>query len=64
MPLIPALGMQKQADVSEFKASLVYKMRSRTVRATQRNPAWKNYVYLCVCVCVYQKMFAGVLVEE
>jgi hypothetical protein len=29
MPLIPALGRQ----ISEFKASLVYRVSSRTVRA-------------------------------
>jgi hypothetical protein len=28
--------------ISEFKASLVYKVSSRTARATQRNPVWKN----------------------
>ena len=26
----------------ESKASLVYKVSSRTARATQRNPVWKN----------------------
>jgi hypothetical protein len=26
----------------EFKASLVYRVSSRTVGATQRNPVWKN----------------------
>jgi hypothetical protein len=36
MPLVSALGRQRQADLCEFEASLVYK--SRTVRATQRNP--------------------------
>jgi hypothetical protein len=34
MPLIPALGRQ----ISEFEASLAYKVSSRTARATQRNP--------------------------
>jgi hypothetical protein len=29
-------------QISEFKASLVYKVSSRTARATQRNPASKN----------------------
>ena len=38
MPLIPALGRQRQVDLCEFEASLVYKGRSRAVRATQRNP--------------------------
>jgi hypothetical protein len=38
-PLIPALGRQA---VSEFEASLVYRMSSRTARATQRNPVSKK----------------------
>jgi hypothetical protein len=38
MHLTPALGRQRQVDFSEFKASLVYSVSSRTVRATtQRN---------------------------
>jgi hypothetical protein len=43
-PLILALGRQRQADfwISEFEASLVYKVSSRTARATQRNPASKT----------------------
>jgi hypothetical protein len=28
--------------ISEFKASLVYRVSSRTARATQRNPVWKK----------------------
>jgi hypothetical protein len=28
--------------ISEFKASLVYKVSSRTAKATQRNPVLKN----------------------
>jgi hypothetical protein len=28
--------------ISEFKASLVYKVSSRTARATQKNPVSKN----------------------
>jgi hypothetical protein len=40
-PLISALGRQRQAN-SEFEASLVYKVSSRTARATQRNPDRKN----------------------
>jgi hypothetical protein len=28
--------------ISEFKASLVYKVNSRTARATQRSPVLKN----------------------
>jgi hypothetical protein len=34
--LIPALG------ISDFEASLVYKVSSRTARATQRNPVLKK----------------------
>jgi hypothetical protein len=37
-PLIPALGKQ----ISEFKASLVYRVSSRTARATKSNPVSKN----------------------
>jgi hypothetical protein len=29
-------------QISEFEASLVYKVSSRTPRATQRNPVLKN----------------------
>jgi hypothetical protein len=36
--LISALQKQRQVDLCAFKASLVYKMSSRTARATQRNP--------------------------
>ena len=39
---MPALGRQKQEDLSEFKASLVYIASSRTAKATQRNSAQKK----------------------
>ena len=42
MPLIPVVERLEQVDLCEFKASLVYKASSRTVRATQRNPVPKN----------------------
>ena len=43
MPLIPALGKQRQAELCEFKTSLVYKVSSRSAKAvTQRNPVSKN----------------------
>jgi hypothetical protein len=29
-------------QISEFKVSLVYQVSSRTARATQGNPVWKN----------------------
>jgi hypothetical protein len=40
-PLIPALGRQRR--ISEFKASLVYRVSSRTARATQRNLVSKKF---------------------
>jgi hypothetical protein len=42
MLLIPALRRQKQADLCEFEASLVYKMNSRTARAVHRNHILEN----------------------
>ena len=41
-PLIPALGKQRQVDLCEFEASLVYRASSRTARAIQRNPVSKK----------------------
>lgn len=42
-PSIPALGRQRQADLCEFKARLVYKVSSRTASKTiQRNLVSKN----------------------
>ena len=38
--MIPVLGRQ----MSEFKASLVYRESSRTARVTQRNPVSKNQI--------------------
>jgi hypothetical protein len=40
-PLIPALGRQSR-QISEFEASLVYRVSSRTARAIQRNPVSNN----------------------
>jgi hypothetical protein len=37
MPLIPALGRQKQVDLCESEASLVYRASFRIARATERN---------------------------
>ena len=43
MPLIPALWRQRQVVLSEFEASLVYKVSFTTARAdTQRNPVSKT----------------------
>ena len=36
MPLIPALGRQRQVDLCESENSLVYRVSSRTARATQK----------------------------
>jgi hypothetical protein len=41
MPLISALRGRGRW-ISEFEASLVYKVSSRTARAIQRNPVSKN----------------------
>jgi hypothetical protein len=40
--LVVAFGKQRQSDISEFEASLIYRVSSRTARATQRNPLSKN----------------------
>jgi len=41
-PLIPALRRQRQVELCEFEASLLYKASSRTARATQTDPVLKN----------------------
>ena len=38
----PVLKRQRQADLCEFKASLLHGVSSRTTRAVQRNPVWKT----------------------
>ena len=40
--MILALGKQRQVDLCEFKASLVYKVSSRTAKATWRNLKTRN----------------------
>jgi hypothetical protein len=40
-PLISALERQRQT-ISEFEASLIYRVSSRTARAIQRNPVLKD----------------------
>ena len=42
MPFIPALGRQRQADLCEFRVSLLYGVSSRTAKVTQRNPVSRN----------------------
>ena len=39
--LIPALGRQRQMDVCESESSLAFRVNSRTVKATERNPVLK-----------------------
>jgi hypothetical protein len=41
-PLIPTRRRLRLADLCKIKASLVYRVSSRTARATQRNPVSKN----------------------
>jgi hypothetical protein len=38
----PSTGEAEAGRISEFEASLVYKVSSRTARAIQRNPVSKN----------------------
>jgi hypothetical protein len=49
MPLIPALGRQRQA-IYEFEASLAYKVSSRTARDIQRDPVLKNQIYIYIYI--------------
>jgi hypothetical protein len=39
---MPALGRQRQVDLCEFEASLVYRVSSKTTKATQKDPVLKN----------------------
>ena len=41
-PLIPVLGMQRQADIYEFEDSLVCRDSSRTTRKDTRKPSLKT----------------------
>jgi hypothetical protein len=41
MPLIPALGRQREEDF-EFEASPIYRVSFRIARAIQRNPVSKK----------------------
>jgi hypothetical protein len=53
MPLILAPKRQRQADLCEFKTSLVYRLSSKTARTTQRNPASKkqtNKILYCFII--------------
>ena len=49
MSFILALGRQRQMDLCEFKAGLVYRVSSRPARAIRR-PCLKNKIPLELCV--------------
>jgi hypothetical protein len=53
MPLIPELGGRGRR-ISEFKASLVYRVSSRTAWATQRNPVSRKKKELKVTINNYR----------
>jgi hypothetical protein len=40
--VVHALGRERQVDLCEFEASLVYRVSFRTARATQRDPVLKK----------------------
>ncbi|EGW15228.1 hypothetical protein I79_024235 [Cricetulus griseus] len=43
MPVILALGRQRQVNLCEFEASMVNRASSSTAKTvTQRNPVWKK----------------------
>jgi hypothetical protein len=39
---IPSTGQQRQVDHCEFEVGMVYRVSSRTAKATQRNPVLKK----------------------
>jgi hypothetical protein len=48
-------------QISEFEASLVYRVSSRTARATQRNPVFKNRNRTYVKVEAESRVHKGIL---
>ena len=42
MPLITSLKRQRREELCEFEARLVYRVSSRTAKATQRSPVLKK----------------------
>ena len=54
--LMLPLGRQRQADLCEFKASLVYRANSETAKATQRNPVRGKKKVLG---CAYNPTYKG-----
>jgi hypothetical protein len=39
-------------QISEFKASLVYRVSSRTAKAIQRNPVSKNKIIIIIIIII------------
>ena len=58
MPSIPTCRRQRQGDLSECKASLVYRGSSKTANTTLRNPASKNKQHDCTHVYTYTNTHA------
>ena len=56
MPLIPEFARQSQADFCKFKASLVYKVSSRTARTVTQG-------FSVVLVLLYTLIFRTILQE-
>jgi hypothetical protein len=56
--LIPALGGRGR-QISDFEASLVYKVSSRTARGTQRNPVSRKKKIWAREMAQWLRMFAG-----
>ena len=58
IPLIPAIGSQRQEDFCEFEASLGYKASSRIATVAQRKPVslathpHLTQTYLLSCSCM------------
>ena len=46
LPFNPILGRQKQVDLRDFKASLLFTVNSRTARATQRSSVTKTGIWI------------------
>ena len=57
MTLISALRRQRLVDLCKFKASLVYRVSSRTAKAD-------NTEKLCLFVCLFVCLFASTHVSE
>ena len=54
-----ALGRQRAEDLLEFEANLVYKVSSRTARATQRNPVSKKSKIIIIGGTTRQEIEVG-----